>query len=95
MRGKLARFSALRYGPAMSDDQNSTEETASFGFREVRAAEKASLVRGVFDSVASKYDVMNDAMSLFDPVFIPHKIFQFKVLTIIFAFVSCTKKISS
>jgi demethylmenaquinone methyltransferase/2-methoxy-6-polyprenyl-1,4-benzoquinol methylase len=64
MRGKLARFSALRYGPAMSDDQDSTEETASFGFREVRAAEKASLVRGVFDSVASKYDVMNDAMSL-------------------------------
>ncbi len=64
MSGKLARFFALRYGPAMSGRQDDTEKTASFGFREVRAAEKASLVRGVFDSVASKYDVMNDAMSL-------------------------------
>jgi demethylmenaquinone methyltransferase/2-methoxy-6-polyprenyl-1,4-benzoquinol methylase len=34
-----------------------------FGFRTVSAAEKTSLVRGVFDAVASRYDVMNDAMS--------------------------------
>ena len=34
-----------------------------FGYREVGADEKASLVRGVFDSVASRYDVMNDLMS--------------------------------
>lgn len=46
----------------MSDPKD-TNDTASFGFRDVRAEEKASLVRGVFDSVASKYDVMNDAMS--------------------------------
>lgn len=39
-------------------------ETASFGFRDVPADEKAGLVRGVFDSVASKYDVMNDLMSM-------------------------------
>ena len=37
--------------------------TADFGFRTVEAAEKQRLVRGVFDSVASRYDVMNDLMS--------------------------------
>ncbi len=34
-----------------------------FGFKTVEEGEKASQVRGVFDSVASKYDVMNDLMS--------------------------------
>ncbi|MFN0024731.1 MAG: class I SAM-dependent methyltransferase [Parvularculaceae bacterium] len=36
---------------------------ASFGFADVASSEKARLVRGVFDSVASRYDVMNDLMS--------------------------------
>lgn len=35
-----------------------------FGFTKVAEGEKQSLVSGVFSSVASKYDVMNDAMSL-------------------------------
>ncbi|MBS0446499.1 MAG: bifunctional demethylmenaquinone methyltransferase/2-methoxy-6-polyprenyl-1,4-benzoquinol methylase UbiE [Proteobacteria bacterium] len=35
-----------------------------FGFQTVDESEKASRVRGVFDSVATKYDVMNDLMSL-------------------------------
>jgi demethylmenaquinone methyltransferase/2-methoxy-6-polyprenyl-1,4-benzoquinol methylase len=35
-----------------------------FGFQTVDESEKASRVRGVFDSVASKYDVMNDLMSM-------------------------------
>ncbi|MGE0046915.1 MAG: ubiquinone/menaquinone biosynthesis methyltransferase, partial [Hyphomonadaceae bacterium] len=39
------------------------EETVSFGFEEVPKAQKASRVRAVFDSVASRYDLMNDAMS--------------------------------
>jgi demethylmenaquinone methyltransferase/2-methoxy-6-polyprenyl-1,4-benzoquinol methylase len=41
-----------------------TQEKTHFGYREVPAAEKAKLVDGVFTSVASKYDVMNDLMSL-------------------------------
>ncbi|HET9644994.1 MAG TPA: bifunctional demethylmenaquinone methyltransferase/2-methoxy-6-polyprenyl-1,4-benzoquinol methylase UbiE [Burkholderiaceae bacterium] len=35
-----------------------------FGFQNVDEAEKARRVRGVFDSVAPRYDVMNDLMSL-------------------------------
>ena len=35
-----------------------------FGFESVDEAEKARKVRGVFDSVAPKYDVMNDLMSM-------------------------------
>jgi len=34
-----------------------------FGFETIAASDKAQRVRGVFDSVASKYDVMNDLMS--------------------------------
>lgn len=35
-----------------------------FGFETVTTAEKASRVRGVFESVAPKYDLMNDLMSV-------------------------------
>ncbi len=35
-----------------------------FGFETVEEQQKASRVRGVFDSVASKYDLMNDVMSM-------------------------------
>jgi 2-methoxy-6-polyprenyl-1,4-benzoquinol methylase len=38
-------------------------KTASFGYVEVDAREKESLVRGVFERVAPSYDVMNDLMS--------------------------------
>ncbi|MCG7572602.1 bifunctional demethylmenaquinone methyltransferase/2-methoxy-6-polyprenyl-1,4-benzoquinol methylase UbiE [Phaeobacter sp. CNT1-3] len=43
--------------------QNS-ENTTHFGFETVPESEKAGRVQGVFGSVASKYDVMNDAMSM-------------------------------
>jgi demethylmenaquinone methyltransferase/2-methoxy-6-polyprenyl-1,4-benzoquinol methylase len=38
--------------------------TTHFGFQTVDEQEKAKHVRGVFDSVAPKYDVMNDLMSV-------------------------------
>lgn len=46
----------------MTPTENSSDST-HFGFREVRREEKAGLVRGVFDSVAGSYDLMNDLMS--------------------------------
>ena len=45
---------------AMSPD---TKSTASFGYRDVPEDEKETLVRGVFSSVAKRYDLMNDLMS--------------------------------
>jgi len=41
----------------------SEDPTTHFGFQTVPEAEKAGRVHGVFSSVASKYDVMNDLMS--------------------------------
>jgi demethylmenaquinone methyltransferase/2-methoxy-6-polyprenyl-1,4-benzoquinol methylase len=41
-----------------------TSKTTHFGFKDVEESAKAGMVHGVFTNVASKYDVMNDAMSL-------------------------------
>ena len=38
-------------------------ETTHFGYQKVEPAQKASRVGAVFDSVASRYDLMNDLMS--------------------------------
>lgn len=38
-------------------------DSTQFGYEEVTPAEKTRRVRGVFESVASRYDVMNDLMS--------------------------------
>ena len=39
------------------------QDTTHFGFTTVNRDDKEQLVRGVFDSVASRYDIMNDLMS--------------------------------
>ena len=44
--------------------KESSQDTTHFGYREVPVGEKAGLVGQVFHSVAQKYDLMNDVMSL-------------------------------
>ena len=43
--------------------QDTAEQTTHFGFETVPEAQKAGKVQNIFNSVASKYDIMNDVMS--------------------------------
>jgi len=47
----------------MKDPAMNEKQTTHFGYQQVPAEEKAGRVRQVFDSVASRYDLMNDLMS--------------------------------
>ena len=69
----LAWGGRVGYGPRMSDHNDNhaadkgpmtDDDTVDFGFESVSSTEKTARVRDVFSSVASKYDIMNDAMSL-------------------------------
>lgn len=42
---------------------SSNDNSTHFGYKTVASDDKADMVRSVFDSVASRYDVMNDLMS--------------------------------
>jgi demethylmenaquinone methyltransferase/2-methoxy-6-polyprenyl-1,4-benzoquinol methylase len=46
-----------------ADERPESPDTVSFGFRRVAVGDHAALVRSVFDSVADRYDLMNDLMS--------------------------------
>lgn len=48
----------------MSEQTQKPDDTTHFGFRDVPKGEKQKLVGEVFSSVAGKYDLMNDLMSL-------------------------------
>ena len=50
--------------PGDSDQTESADKTTHFGFEKVPVAEKEQRVGQVFRSVASRYDLMNDVMSL-------------------------------
>jgi hypothetical protein len=53
----------LNSQPSSSSSDSSNPRTTSFGFKTVPEESKESLVKDVFDSVASSYDLMNDATS--------------------------------
>ena len=69
IRTALAPFFPLGYDATMASKDNKTShsskaEKTHFGFSTVNAIDKAKMVKGVFDNVASQYDLMNDLMSL-------------------------------
>ncbi len=43
---------------------DNTDKTTHFGYQDVPEDQKAGMVHGVFTNVASKYDIMNDVMSV-------------------------------
>ena len=61
----LRRYTQTSSHEANGGSSTSREQrTTHFGFQTVPEEAKETLVKGVFSSVAEKYDLMNDAMSL-------------------------------
>ena len=59
----FVRLNHIKSAPNTPSEDSHSARTTSFGFRTVPEDLKESLVKNVFDSVASKYDLMNDATS--------------------------------
>ncbi|QDH17918.1 class I SAM-dependent methyltransferase [Swingsia samuiensis] len=55
---------SVEYKHSPSSSSSHHEDTTDFGYRSVPRSQKKTMVREVFESVAGKYDVMNDVMSL-------------------------------
>ncbi len=63
MNNKTTANTFASAGSSNSTDEPANAETTHFGYQQIPADEKANRVGEVFDSVASRYDVMNDLMS--------------------------------
>lgn len=61
---RRAASTLRRYSTAPASSDPDSSKTTHFGFQTVPEAAKETLVKEVFSAVASKYDLMNDAMSL-------------------------------
>ena len=57
-------MSEQQSAPTSDQGRPAHDDTTHFGFRQVAKSQKASQVADVFHSVASKYDLMNDLMSM-------------------------------
>lgn len=64
MAGDAPSREAQSQEPLSQDPQSPDRATTHFGYEQVPVAEKVNRVGQVFHSVANKYDVMNDLMSL-------------------------------
>ncbi len=54
----------MHFAKSMKKSDAQSAKSTHFGYESVLESEKAGKVRGVFDSVAENYDLMNDVMSL-------------------------------
>ncbi|CUM66211.1 uncharacterized protein PRCAT00003870001 [Priceomyces carsonii] len=63
-RTLLGGSRSIGFGVRYFSSGHDPKETTHFGYKTVDKDEKENLVRGVFSSVASNYDVMNDFMSM-------------------------------
>src|SRR5262252_3546217 len=61
---KSPRSGPVPAGPPGPDSMSQPDQTTNFGFRDVPLGDKQTLVNDVFHSVASRYDLMNDLMSM-------------------------------